>query len=188
MDAYLEEATQIQRAHEEELAAVSARIDLLSANLEAQEQDHTLAISQCEKDNSDLRGRLTALRDELERAKVDLAKSNERADAAVAERDNFQRIAEKLSAEEQQTRDLLRAASRTAEEMKLEAKKDASEILQRAEQSARRSEDEARKHVEDMRKEYERARKEYDEFLKQARDVADGLVRRIDDARAKWPS
>ncbi len=188
VDGFLEMVAIARQRQEDELTAVKSQLERLTASLEAQEQDQALAVTQSERDSSELRVRMTSMRDELERAKVELAKANERADTAIAERDNYQRIAEKLSAEEQQTRDLLRAAGRTAEEMKIEAKREALEIAQRAEQNARRIEDDARKRVEDMRKEYERVRKEYDEFLKQARDVADNLVRRIDDARAKWPS
>jgi hypothetical protein len=59
--------------------------------------------------------------------------------------------------------------------------------VQRAESTAHRIESEAHRRVEDIRKEYERARKEYDEFLRQARDVTEGLVRKLDEARSKWP-
>jgi len=188
VDGYLDMVAVARQRQEDELTAARSQLGELTAKLEAQEQGQALAVNQSERDASDLRIRMTALRDELERTKVELAKTTERADSAIAERDNFQRIAEKLSAEELQTRELLRAASRTAEEMKVEAKREALETAQRAEMNARRIEDDARKRVEDLRKEYERARREYDEFLKAARDVADGLVRRIDDARAKWPS
>ncbi len=187
VDAYLAEAEREQQQRDLDLATVKAQLEQLAANFEAQEQDHALAISRSASESGDLRAQMRALRDELEKCRIELSKATERADSIVAERDNYQRIAEKLSAEEQQTRDLLRAVSRTAEVMHADAKREATEMVQRAEQSARRIEDDARRRVEDMRKEYEQARQEYDEFLKQARDLADILVRRFDEARAKWP-
>jgi cell division initiation protein len=139
------------------------------------------------REEESLRQQLRALRDEMEFTRLELAKSTDELDRIREEKDSYQRLAERLSSEEMQTRELLRAATRTAEDLKAEAKREADEVLKRAEETGRHLEDDARRRVDDLRKEYERIRREYDDFLRQARDVADALVRRIDDARVKWP-
>lgn len=187
VDGYLADAQRLAKRLEDEIDALKTQLERARAEREAMEQEHALALSQSNAERDDLVTRLRATRDELDRTKIELQRALERAEQLQAERDNFQRLAERLAAEEQQTRDVLRAATKAADELKADAKREALEIVQRAESTAHRIESEAHRRVEDIRKEYERARKEYDEFLRQARDVTEGLVRKLDEARSKWP-
>lgn len=164
-----------------------AEVTRLQAQVEALQQDEAVRMGQLLSEANELREQLRAQRDELERSQIDLAKLGEEIEALRVERDSFQRLAERLSSEEQQAKELLLAATKAAEELRHKARRDAEDISRRTEESVARMEEEARQRVEELRKEYERIRIEYDAFLVQGREVAQNLVRKMDDARAKWP-
>lgn len=187
VDAYLTEISRAAKMDRDEIAALKRQVEDLRSQLEAGLQDSELKSSQMMRDADEMRQQARVNRDDLERARIELAKANDELDQLREEKESYQRLAERLSSEEVQTRELLKAASRTAEELKAEAKREGEDTLRRAEESARHIEEDARRRVDELRKEYERVRREYDDFLKQARDVTDALVRRIEDARVKWP-
>jgi len=172
---------------EAEVARLEQEVARLQAQIEALQQDEALRIGQVHREANDLREQLRVQRDEFERTQVDLAKLLEEAEVLRTERDSFQRLAERLSSEEQQAKELLLAATRAAEELRSKARRDAEDITRRTEESVASMETEARQRVDELRKEYERIRIEYDTFLVQGREVAQNLVRKMDDARAKWP-
>lgn len=172
---------------ETEVVRLEEEVAKLKAQLEAVRQDDALKNSQVNADTQAMRDQLRIQRDELEKAQIELSKLHEEVEGLRSERDSFQRLAERLSSEEHQAKELLLAATKAAEELRTKARRDAEEQNRRTEENVARMEEEARKRVDDLRKEYERMRIEYDSFLGQARDVAQGLVRKMDDARAKWP-
>jgi chromosome segregation ATPase len=159
----------------------------LRAQLEAVTQDDVVRLGQVNSDVEVMREQLRVQRDELERAQIERSKLADEVDALRSERDSFQRLAERLSGEEQQAKELLMAATKAAEELRVKARRDAEDLTKRTEESVLRMEEEARVRVDNLRKEYERIRVDYDTFLLQGRDVAQNLVRKLDDARAKWP-
>lgn len=172
---------------EEELGRRDAELARLKAELEAVRQDEKLREGQSHADTQALLDQLRLQRDDLEKAQIEIAKLHEETETLKSERDSFQRLAEKLSTDEHQAKELLLAATKAAEELRSKARRDADDLTRRTEESVARMEEEARKRVDDLRREYERMRLDYDSFLGQARDVAQGLVRKMDDARAKWP-
>lgn len=211
VDAYLDEVARASQRDKDELSLLRQRVTELEgriignipaeteaqrleeenarlrAQLEAVTQDDAVRLGQANSDVEILREQLRVQRDELERTQIERAKISEELDALRSERDSFQRLAERLSGEEQQAKELLLAATKAAEELRVKARRDADELSKRTEESVAKMEDEARMRVDNLRKEYERVRSEYDAFLLQAREVAQNLVRKMDDARAKWP-
>ncbi len=211
VDAYLDEMARATRREKDELVMLRQRVTELEgriignipaeteaqrleeenaklrAQLEAVTQDDAVRLGQANSDVEVMREQLRVQRDELERAQIERARAVEEAEAMRSERDSFQRLAERLSGEEQQAKELLVAATKAAEELRVKARRDAEDLTKRTQESVVRMEEEARVRVDNLRKEYERLRADYDTFLLQGREVAQNLVRKLDDARAKWP-
>lgn len=188
VDAYLADMTRAATIERDHLETTKKLNETLRAQLEADRQERELIAAQQEVRLQEALGLARTLRDDLDRTRLELANAEDSLASVREERDTYQRLAERLSVEEHQTHEVLRAATRAAEQIQEEAKREADEMLARTEEASRTMEALARRRVDDLRKEYERARKDYDDFLKQAKEVAEALVRRIDDSRGKWPA
>ncbi len=187
VNAYMEEVVRTAKRERDEAGALRMKVADLSARIEAVQQDSELKTAQLAQELASTRDQLRTQNNELDRAKLEIDRLDQLSKSLQAERDSFQKVAEKLSNEEQQAKELLKAATRTADVLRQRAKADSEALVNRAEANAQRMEGEARRRVDDLKREYERIRKEHDEFLKEARETAQNLVRKIDDARSKWP-
>lgn len=140
-----------------------------------------LSISRADADSYRIRmekseAELGELRHRLETLENDLS-------SARAEKESYQALAERYASDEAEMRDILRAASRTAEELRANARREADATIRAAEERAMRLDEESRKRLEATERDYERLRKEFEDFLASARDVAHSFIRKVDETR-----
>lgn len=167
--------------------------------------------AQVKTETQHLLGQLTALRQTVEEAKLEAQTATARAEEAeskqtAAETALSQMVAEVerlrmeleassksneelksriegLQQEEAASREILRAAQKTAEEMRSNARQESEAMIRGAEERVSKIDADGRERQRELDEVYERMRGEFEKFLSQARSLASGFVREIDEAR-----
>ncbi|MCB8933587.1 MAG: DivIVA domain-containing protein [Chthonomonadaceae bacterium] len=155
-----------------QLAAL--RQSLEEAKLEA--QTATARAEEAESKRSAAETALGQMVAEVERLRMEL-------DGSVKERDELKERVEGLQQEESASREILRAAQKTAEEMRANARQEAESMVRTAEERVSKIEADGRERQKELDEQFERMRAEFDKFLSKARSLASGFVREIDEVR-----
>lgn len=166
---------------------------------------------QVKTETQHLLGQLGDLRRSIEEAKLEAHTATARADEtdskrAAAETALAQMVAEverlrmefdvsaqqraalearlsELQREESASREILRAAQKTAEEMRASARQEAESMIRAAEERVSKIDADGRERERQLDEQFERMRAEFEGFLSKARSLASGFVREIDDVR-----
>ncbi|MCH8273315.1 MAG: DivIVA domain-containing protein [Armatimonadetes bacterium] len=136
-----------------------------------------------EEEKRELESRLVAAESEVRHDEAEETRMSEEAGRLQAECERLQAENARLMDEAGSGQEILRAAQRTAEQMRAEARVESEAMVREAEERVARLYDEMKVRLQELRFEHDQAKKEFDEFLSQARQLSHTFIRKIDERR-----
>lgn len=167
---------------------IEREIEHLRAQLREALQAATASSRSLESADANLlevEGKLEATDSALAKMVAEMERTTAALSIAQAERDAALALTANLHTEENAAREVLKAAHKTADEMREQGRSDAQARVVAAEEHVQLVEARARKVIQDLEANEAVVRARYERFLVQARDLASGFVRQVDESRDK---
>lgn len=90
---------------------------------------------------------------------------------------------DRLRGQADKAQEVLMHAQRTADDIRLDARREAESMLREAENRALRMDADTRGRMKELQLEFDQARRDFDEFLGNARNLAHSFIRKVDEIR-----